>query len=77
MRGFYYSDDRWEIPGRIYARDGVLFTRSVNFTDKMTPLDNGEWQMGDSEHRARFDGFIDGKPQRLSISGSVYMRRFE
>ncbi len=76
LAGQYYSDDRWEIPIRIYARDGILKLKSVNFFDTMTPLDDGAWRMGDSEHRARFDGMIDGKPQRLQISGSQYERRF-
>ncbi len=76
LAGQYYSDDRWEIPGRIFARDGMLVTQSVNFKDRLTPAGNGEWQVGDGEHRARFDGVIDGKPQRLTISGSHYMRRF-
>ena len=76
LSGEYYSDDRWEIPIRIYAREEKLIIKSVNYIDTMTALDDGEWQMGDGAHRGRFDGVIDGKPQRLSISGSQYMRRF-
>ena len=76
LAGQYYSDDRWEIPIRIYAREEKLMMKSVNYIETLTALDDGDWQMGDGAHRARFDGVIDGKPHRLSISGSQYMRRF-
>jgi D-alanyl-D-alanine carboxypeptidase len=48
------------------------------FTEKFAPLGPGEFRMGQedfSPERARFDGIVDGRAQRLTISGVPLYRR--
>jgi hypothetical protein len=45
----------------------------------MTLLDDGAWRVGSDEwspERARFETFIDGRPQHLIASGAPFVRRF-
>ena len=58
-----------------YARDGKVLIGNVM---ELTPLEGGLWRFGDetSPERIRFDGEINGVPQRMLFSGIPYERRF-
>ncbi len=74
--GRYDNDDRWAGPLYVYARDGRLW---IGNAEPLTPLTNGEWRLGADEwspERIRFDGVVNGRPQRLLFSGTPYVRRF-
>ncbi|MEK7264501.1 MAG: serine hydrolase domain-containing protein [Pseudomonadota bacterium] len=73
--GRYDNDDRWAGPIYVYARDGGLW---VGNAEPLTPLGNNEWRLGDetSPERIKFDGEINGRPNRMLFSGTPYVRRF-
>ena len=76
LAGIYDCDDRWSGPLWIIARSGKLW---LNNAEPLTLLDDGSWRAGADEwspERVRFDGFVDGRPTRLLLSGSPYVRRF-
>lgn len=76
LAGIYDSDDRWSGPIWVIARSGKLW---LNNAEPLTLLDDGSWRPGTDEwnpERIRFDGFVDGRPTRLLISGSPFVRRF-
>lgn len=75
LAGRYDNDDRWEGPLYVYARGGKLLIGNIM---ELTPLDDGLWRYGDenSPERVRFDGVINGVPQRLMFSGTPHVRRF-
>lgn len=76
LAGVYDSDDRWSGPLWIIARSGKLW---LNNAEPLTQLADGSWRPGDDAwipERIRFDGFVDGRPTRLLLSGSPYVRRF-
>jgi hypothetical protein len=76
LAGIYDSDDRWSGPLWIIARSGKLW---FNNAEPLTLLDDGSWRPGTDEwnpERIRFDGFVGGRPTRLLLSGSPYVRRF-
>lgn len=75
LAGRYDNDDRWAGPLYVYARDGALW---VGNAEKLTPLGEGEWRLGDetSPERIRFGGVVNGRPQILYFSGTPYTRRF-
>lgn len=76
LAGRYDNDDRWAGPVYIYARDGGLW---INNIVPLAPMKNGEWRIGAEDWgpgRARFDGVVGGKAQRVMLSGVAYMRRF-
>lgn len=75
MAGRFDNDDRWAGPLYVYARDGALF---IGNAEKLTPLDRGEWRLGDetSPERIRFGGVVNGRPHVLYFSGVPYVRRF-
>jgi CubicO group peptidase (beta-lactamase class C family) len=76
LAGRYDSDDRWDGPLYIYARDGRLF---VGNAEPLFPLGPNLWRLGEqdfSPERIAFDGFVNGRPRRLLFSGSPYIRRF-
>ncbi|WP_425409409.1 serine hydrolase domain-containing protein [Hyphococcus sp.] len=79
LEGRYDRDDRWALPIRIFARGDKLVMKNANYVSTLTQLDNGDWRA--SEHEwwpdwVRFDGLINGKTERLLISGVPYLRRF-
>lgn len=75
LAGRYDDDDRWGGPLYVYARDGKVLIGNVM---ELTPLEGGLWRFGDetSPERIRFDGEINGVPQRMLFSGIPYERRF-
>lgn len=76
LAGRYDNDDRWAGPLYIYARAGRLW---VGNAEPLTKLPGGEWRLGGeawSPERIRFDGFVNGRPQRLLFSGVPFLRRF-
>jgi hypothetical protein len=76
LAGVYDSDDRWARPIWVIARSGGLY---FNNYEPMTLLDDGAWRVGSDEwspERARFETFIDGRPQHLIASGAPFVRRF-
>jgi len=75
LAGRYDNDDRWAGPLYVYAHDGALW---IGNAEKLAALGDGEWRPGDetSPERFRFDGFVNGRPQRLLYSGTPYVRRF-
>ena len=79
LEGRYDNDDRWDLPVRVYARSDKLVMKSANYVSVLTQLDNGDWRPGDKEWWSdwvRFDGFLNGKAERLLTSGVPYLRRF-
>ncbi|HNR76287.1 MAG TPA: serine hydrolase domain-containing protein [Parvularculaceae bacterium] len=75
LAGRYDNDDRWAGPLYVYARDGGLYIGNI---EKLTPLSGGEWRPSgeNSPERVRFDGYINGRPHRMLVSGTPYIRRF-
>lgn len=74
--GIYDSDDRWSGPLWVIARSGKLW---LNNAEPLTLLDDGSWRPGSDEwgpERVRFDGFVDGRPTRMLLSGAPFVRRF-
>ena len=76
LTGRYDNDDRWDLPVRVFAGNGILAIKSVNYVNILTLAENGDW-VDDGGGFARFDGVLKGKPQRLNLSGSLYYRRFD
>ena len=75
-RGSYVDDDRWGSLISVVARDGRLWLHNA---EPLTPLPDGSWRIGADEwspERVRFDGLIGGRPTRVLLSGSPYVRRF-
>ena len=76
LAGIYDSDNAWSGTIWVIARAGKLW---LNNAEPLTLLDDGSWRAGTDEwspERVRFDGVIDGRPTRLLLSGSPYVRRF-
>ena len=76
LAGRYDNDDPWQGSVWIVARDGRLW---LNNTEPLTELGHGVFRAGEDEwspERVRFDGFIDGRPERVIVSGSAFQRRF-
>lgn len=76
LAGIYDTDDRWGRPVWVIARAGRLW---LDNAEPMTLLDDGSFRIGAddwSPERARFDGFVGGRPTRLLISSSPFVRRF-
>jgi CubicO group peptidase (beta-lactamase class C family) len=76
LSGIYVNDDRWGGTVAIIARDGKLW---LNNAEALVALPDGSWRAGANEwspERARFDSFVDGRPTRVLLSGSPYVRRF-
>lgn len=76
LAGRYVDDDRWGSLISVVARDGRLWLHNA---EPLTPLPDGSWRIGAedwSPERVRFDGLIGGRPTRLLLSGSPYVRRF-
>lgn len=76
LAGVYDSDNAWSGTIWIIARAGKLW---LNNAEPLTQLSDGSWRAGTDEwspERLRFDGVIGGRPTRLLLSGSPYVRRF-
>lgn len=76
LAGRYDNDDPWQGSVWLVARDGGLW---LNNTDPLTKLPDGRWRVGRdswSPERAEFEGFVDGRPQVVRLSGSPFIRRF-
>ena len=75
LTGRYDNDDRWAGPIYVYARDGKLLLGNIV---ELVPGEGGIWRTMDksSPEQIRFDGIINGVPQRLLFSGIPYVRRF-
>ena len=75
LAGRYDNDDPWRGTVRVVARASGLW---MDGATPMTRLADGSWRLGEDEwspERAWFDAPIDGRPQRLSLSGADFMRR--
>ena len=78
LEGNYMGDSRGGVPSRVYARGDKLFVTFANYDDMLTQLANGDWISGDADKTsdwARFDGVVDGRPQRVSWTGETQTRR--
>ena len=75
LAGRFDNDDRWAGPLHVYAREGALW---IGNAELLTPIGENEFRLGDdtSPERIKFDGFINGRPNRLVFSGTPYVRRF-
>ena len=75
LAGRYDTDDKWGGPLYVYVRDGKVLIGNI---EELTPMADGLWHYGDtsSPERVRFDGYINGVPQRLMFSGTPFIRRF-
>ena len=75
LAGRYDNDDRWAGPIYVYARDGKVLLGNIV---ELLPMEGGYWRHSDdaSPERIRFDGMINGVPQRMLFSGVPYIRRF-
>ena len=73
--GTYQSDDPWIGGVTIVARGDQLF---MGGTDAITEIADDVWRAADpnwSPERIAFGGFVDGRPQIVSLSGRVLERR--
>ncbi len=75
LAGRYDNDDRWAGPLYVYARDGKLW---IGNAEALTEIGDGEWRLGDetSPERVKFDGAVNGRPNRVLFSGTPFVRRF-
>jgi CubicO group peptidase (beta-lactamase class C family) len=76
LAGHYDSDDRWNGPINVVARSGGIW---VDNTDPLVQLPDGSWRVSTDEwspERVRFEGFVNGRPSRLLVSGAPFLRRF-
>jgi hypothetical protein len=75
LAGRYDNDDRWAGPIYVYVRDGKVLLGNIV---ELFPADGGIWRTADasSPEQIRFDGVINGVPQRMLFSGIPYIRRF-
>ncbi len=76
LAGIYDSDNAWSGTLWVIARAGKLW---LNNAEPLTLLDDGSWRAGTddwSPERVHFEGFVDGRPTRLMLSGAPYVRRF-
>ncbi len=79
LEGRYGNDSRWSTPIRVFARGDRLVMKNANYVTVLAPMENGDWRLGEAQEgadRARFDSVVDGKPQRLLMSGTPFFRRF-
>jgi hypothetical protein len=74
LAGIYDSDDPWAGQHEVVARpDGLWF----DGVEPLTLLNDGSFRLGHDEwspDRIRFDGDLDGRPSRLSLSGVEFTR---
>jgi len=75
LAGRYDNDDRWAGPIYVHVRDGKVLLGNIV---ELFPGDGGIWRTADasSPEQIRFDGVINGVPQRMLFSGIPYIRRF-
>lgn len=74
--GRYDNDDKWAGSVPVYARDGKLWLFN---TEALTPLGGDVYRLGDedwSPERVQFDRPLNGRPQRMLVSGVPFIRRF-
>jgi D-alanyl-D-alanine carboxypeptidase len=75
LTGHYQSDNPWADGFRVTAQGKALFMDDVI---PIVPLSGGGFRVGDkdwSPERLWFDGLIDGRPQRATLSGIDRVRR--
>ena len=75
LAGIYETDDPWNGQHEIVARPDGLW---LDGTEPLTLLNDGSFRVGRddwSPDRIRFDGDLDGRPSRLSLSGVDFIRR--
>jgi CubicO group peptidase (beta-lactamase class C family) len=73
LAGTYYSDSPWEGLARVFVQGPNLVVGGV----KMKPAPDGTWRFEDSElacERVRFEAMLNGRPSRMSLSGSWFQR---
>lgn len=75
LAGRYDNDDRWAGPIYVYARDNRLW---IGNAEELVQRSDGAWRFTDetSPERVGFDGFINGTPNVLLLSGTPFYRRF-
>jgi hypothetical protein len=76
LAGNYVNDDRWSGNMTVVARDGGLWLYNA---EPLTRLADGAWRVGAEEwspERVRFDSYVNGRPERMLLSGAPYVRRF-
>jgi hypothetical protein len=74
LAGIYNSDDPWNGQHEVVARPDGLWLDGV---EPLTWLIDGSFRVGRDEwspERARFDGDLNGRPTRLSLSGVDFER---
>ncbi|MEQ9586708.1 MAG: serine hydrolase domain-containing protein [Parvibaculaceae bacterium] len=79
FEGFYANDDVWDLPSRVFMRGEKMCMKSGNNIFYLKQSKNGDWRSDQDQYsaeRVRFDHPIDGRYQRLNISGRILMRRF-
>ena len=75
LTGRYVSDDPWRGGFRVTAQGEALFLDGVT---PLVPLKDGGFRAGAevwSPERVRFEAPLDGRPQRVVVSGIDYLRR--
>jgi D-alanyl-D-alanine carboxypeptidase len=75
LAGLYDSDDPWNGQHEVVARPDGLW---LDGTEPLTLLNDGSFRLGHEDwapDRIRFDGDLDGRPSRLSLSGVDFIRR--
>ena len=75
LSGRYDNDDPWLGTFRVYARPTGLF---LGATTALTQLESGAWRTAEDDwnpERIWFDAPLNGRTQRLSYSGTDFLRR--
>jgi D-alanyl-D-alanine carboxypeptidase len=75
LAGLYENDSPWMGTITVFARGEDLWLWG---TDKLSPLPAGQWRFGEeawSPERISFGAQINGQPQRMTFSGTVFARR--
>jgi D-alanyl-D-alanine carboxypeptidase len=74
LAGRYDNDDPWLGSFRVVARPTGLFLEGT----PLTRMESGAWRLGEEEwnpERVWFDAEVNGRPTRLSYSGTDFIRR--
>jgi D-alanyl-D-alanine carboxypeptidase len=78
LTGTYRTWNPWSPGFRVFLRGGTLMLATPASEKLLTPLDDGEWRVGDerSPDRVRFDTMVDGAVQNAIYNNVPFSRSF-
>jgi D-alanyl-D-alanine carboxypeptidase len=78
LTGTYRTWNPWSPGFRVFLRGGSLMLATPASEKLLTPLDDGEWRVGDewSPDRVRFDTMVDGAVQNAIYNDVPFSRSF-